>query len=255
MSTRSSPPRPTSARRCSRRASRAPISTPTASPSSSTRRCSRTRCRPSSTRARRGSRVGLGTIARVVATGEEIYAAQAALRRGRWRGSSALYRPYHAPCASWSTATRGALRRAICCSTAIRCPRRRADRARRRGAAAPTSCWATATARPAHPLIVETAQRDPDAPRAIAVARNTPYAGGFTTAHYGNPAPAATACRSRSAAALYMDERNFDRKPFLAQLTEDMRDLAAALADIDPALLAPPHERARRGVYHPRRGG
>jgi hypothetical protein len=35
-----------------------------------------------------------------------------------------------------------------------------------------------------------------------------------------------------------MDERSFERKPFLAQLIEDMRDLAAALADIDLALLA-----------------
>jgi hypothetical protein len=35
-----------------------------------------------------------------------------------------------------------------------------------------------------------------------------------------------------------MDERNFTRKPYLTQLTEDMRDLAAVLADIDHALLA-----------------
>ena len=38
--------------------------------------------------------------------------------------------------------------------------------------------------------------------------------------------------------ALYMDERSFERKPFLGQLIEDMRDLAIALADIDLALLA-----------------
>ena len=39
--------------------------------------------------------------------------------------------------------------------------------------------------------------------------------------------------------SLYMDERSFERKPFFAQLANDMRDLAATLAAIDPAPLRP----------------
>jgi hypothetical protein len=35
-----------------------------------------------------------------------------------------------------------------------------------------------------------------------------------------------------------MDERSFERKPFLAELARDMRDLAAALGRIDLALIA-----------------
>ena len=38
---------------------------------------------------------------------------------------------------------------------------------------------------------------------------------------------------------LYMDERSFDRKPYLDRLAADMRDVIAALAAIDPALLRP----------------
>ena len=35
-----------------------------------------------------------------------------------------------------------------------------------------------------------------------------------------------------------MDERSFGRKPYLAQLAGDMRDVAAALAAIDLSLIA-----------------
>jgi len=41
-----------------------------------------------------------------------------------------------------------------------------------------------------------------------------------------------------------MDERTISRKPFLARLAEDMRDLVAALGAIDPALLLPMREAA-----------
>jgi hypothetical protein len=36
-----------------------------------------------------------------------------------------------------------------------------------------------------------------------------------------------------------MDERNYERKPFFARLAADMRDLALALAQIDPVALRP----------------
>jgi hypothetical protein len=36
-----------------------------------------------------------------------------------------------------------------------------------------------------------------------------------------------------------MDERNYERKAFFAQLAKDMCDLTVALAGIDPSLLRP----------------
>ncbi len=88
-----------------------------------------------------------------------------------------------------------------------------------------------------HPLIMETAHRFLSG-KGYAVARNTPYAGGFTTAHYGKPSSAGHCLQIEICRALYMDERSFDRKPFLTRLAEDMRELAGALAAIDLTLIA-----------------
>src|SRR6185437_7207902 len=88
-----------------------------------------------------------------------------------------------------------------------------------------------------HPMIMETAHRTLSA-KGYSVARNTPYAGGFTTAHYGKPGTGGHCLQIEISRALYMDERNFARKPYLTQLAADMRDLAAVLADLDHALLA-----------------
>jgi N-formylglutamate amidohydrolase len=75
--------------------------------------------------------------------------------------------------------------------------------------------------------------------RGYAVARNSPYAGGFTTGHYGKPRAGGHALQIEISRALYMDERTIDRKPFLRQLAADMGDLVRALGRVDPALLAP----------------
>ena len=44
-----------------------------------------------------------------------------------------------------------------------------------------------------------------------AVSRNKPYAGGFITEHYGNPAAGLHAIQLEINRALYMDERRFER--------------------------------------------
>ena len=41
--------------------------------------------------------------------------------------------------------------------------------------------------------------------------RNKPYAGGFITEHYGNPAADCHALQIEVSRALYMDERRFER--------------------------------------------
>ena len=90
---------------------------------------------------------------------------------------------------------------------------------------------------------METAQRV-IAAKGYSIARNTPYAGGFTTGHYGRPRDGGHALQIEINRSLYMDERAIRRKPFLARLAADMRDLVAALAAIDPALLLPMREAA-----------
>jgi N-formylglutamate amidohydrolase len=88
------------------------------------------------------------------------------------------------------------------------------------------------------PVLADTAQRfliD----RGYAVARNAPYAGGFTTTHYGKPGEGAHCLQIEIGRSLYMDERLYQRKPFFARLAADMRGLVATLATIDPAALRP----------------
>jgi N-formylglutamate amidohydrolase len=178
--------------------------------------------------------VGLGTIARVVATGEEIYAhklrfADAVSRVER------LYRPYH-----------HALRRLLAATTEhfagyvlIDCHSMPStagpgEREFKRsgvdivlGDCHGTSC---------HPAIMETAQRLLTA-KGYRVVRNAPYAGGFTTSHYGAPQAGCHALQIEINRALYMDERSIERKPFLRRMAQDMSDLMSALAILQPRQL------------------
>jgi len=180
-------------------------------------------------------RVGLGTIARVVATGEDIYAKKLKVADAMAR-IDRLYRPYHRALRQLVTATQerfGGYLLIDCHSMPSGVlPTERPSRRGRTdivlGDCHGTSC---------HPMIMETAHRTLSA-KGYSVARNTPYAGGFTTAHYGKPGTGGHCLQIEISRALYMDERNFARKPYLTQLAADMRDLATVLADLDHALLA-----------------
>jgi len=178
--------------------------------------------------------VGLGTIARVVATGEEIYArklrfADAVLRVER------LYRPYHQALRQLLAATSEHFAGYVLIDChSMPSTAGPGEREFRRsgvdivlGDCHGTSC---------HPVIMETAQRILMA-KGYRVVRNAPYAGGFTTSHYGAPQGGRHAIQIEINRALYMDERSIDRKPFLRQLAQDMSDLMAALAVLQPRQL------------------
>ncbi|MGH7014084.1 MAG: N-formylglutamate amidohydrolase [Stellaceae bacterium] len=181
-------------------------------------------------------RVGLGTIARVVASGEEIYARKLRFSEVAQRIET-LYRPYHRTLQRLLDATQERYGFAILLdchsmpSASGDCDRR--DRSARAdmvlGDCHGTSC---------HPAITATAHRVLKA-KGYSTALNAPYAGGFTTAYYGRPAAGNHCLQIEINRALYMDERSFERKPFLARLGEDMRDLAEALSAIDPEILRP----------------
>ena len=61
------------------------------------------------------------------------------------------------------------------------------------------------------------------------VSRNKPYAGGFITEHYGNPAAGLHAIQLELNRALYMDERRFERSPSFAGVAADLETLAERL--------------------------
>ena len=181
-------------------------------------------------------RVGLGTIARVVASGEEIYARKLKFSEAAQRIET-LYRPYHRTLKQLLDATQERYGFAIlldCHSM----PSAGGDRDRRDRSARADMVLGDCHGTSCHPVITETAHHVLNA-KGYTTALNTPYAGGFTTAHYGRPAAGAHCLQLEINRALYMDERAFERKPFLAQLGEDMRDLTEALSAIEPELLRP----------------
>jgi N-formylglutamate amidohydrolase len=178
--------------------------------------------------------VGLGTIARVVATGEEIYAhklrfADAVSRIER------LYRPYHQALRQLLSATSEHFAGYVlidCHSMPSTAGPGERDFKRNGVDIVLGDCHGTSC----HPVVMETAQRILTA-KGYRVVRNAPYAGGFTTSHYGAPQGGRHAIQIEISRALYMDERSIDRKPFLRQLAQDMRDLMTALALLRPRQL------------------
>jgi N-formylglutamate amidohydrolase len=169
---------------------------------------------------------GLGTIPRVVGDGQEIYRERIAVDEALARIEQ-LYKPYHR-----------ALRRLI-------------NKAHRSfGAAIIVDChsmpsvgvsreeprrpdvvigdrYATSCAPQLAEIIEQTMSR-----LGYSVGRNKPYAGGFITEHYGNPASGLHAVQLELNRAVYMDERRRTRGARFAQVTSDFVTLADALATI-----------------------
>ena len=75
--------------------------------------------------------------------------------------------------------------------------------------------------------------------RGYTVSRNKPYAGGFITEHYGNPAAGLHAIQLEINRALYMDERRFERSPSFGGLAADLETLAERLGALPIEELRP----------------
>jgi N-formylglutamate amidohydrolase len=69
--------------------------------------------------------------------------------------------------------------------------------------------------------------------------RNKPYAGGFITEHYGNPASGLHAIQIELNRAIYMDERRRERTERFTQIAADFAVLADAIAEIPLGELGP----------------
>jgi N-formylglutamate amidohydrolase len=68
--------------------------------------------------------------------------------------------------------------------------------------------------------------------RGYSVSRNKPYAGGFITEHYGNPAAGLHSIQLEINRALYMDERRLERSSSFAKIAKDLEALADRLNDV-----------------------
>ncbi|MBL6941737.1 MAG: N-formylglutamate amidohydrolase, partial [Rhodospirillales bacterium] len=70
-----------------------------------------------------------------------------------------------------------------------------------------------------------------------AVTRNNPYAGGFTTEHYGKPESGCHTLQIEINRALYMNEFKIVRSEGFEKLKTDISHLIDVLATIDPKTL------------------
>ncbi len=171
---------------------------------------------------------GLGTIAKVVASGAEIYDGKLVFAEAEAR-IERLYRPYHA---ALETLVGEAVSRCgsawlIDCHSmpAIGGPTDR-DSGRRRvdfvlGDAHGTSCAAS--------LIdwTDSFLRG----LGYTVTRNDPFAGGFITRHYGRPAENRHALQIEINRRLYMDEDRIQHSPGFATLAHDLGKFVAAASE------------------------
>ena len=166
---------------------------------------------------------GLGTIARVVASGEGIY-------RGKLRFAEAearirgCWEPFHAALTAEIEAARarfGACVLVDCHSMPANSlpPRNQVDIVL--GDAHGTACAPQVTA-----VVEEVLTR-----LGLSVRRNDPYAGGFITRHYGRPREAIHAVQIEINRTLYMDEARIERGPGFEGLRHRLTRASAAIAN------------------------
>src|SRR5690348_293555 len=176
---------------------------------------------------------GLGTVARVVGDAQEIYRQRIpvddAIRR-----IEGLYKPYHRALRRLFTRVHRDFGAAILIdchsmpsSAGAKDERPRADVVL--GDRYGTSCVAA---------VAETIEATLRA-QGYSVSRNKPYAGGFITEHYGNPAVGLHAIQLEINRALYMDERRYEKSAAFAAVAADLEALAERLTEIPIEELRP----------------
>lgn len=163
---------------------------------------------------------GLGTIAKVVASGEPIYGARLPFSEAE-RRIRAYWRPFHDELSRLVSDIKE--RFGYC--LVIDCHSMPSNGQGRRpidfvlGDLHGGSCASRVTRMVEGFLTVQN----------YAVRRNDPYAGGYITRHYGNPAADIHVLQIEIARNLYMDEAKFERLPTFGTVRQNMADLVAAL--------------------------
>jgi len=171
-------------------------------------------------------RMGLGTLARVVASGEEIYAKKLRFADAK-RRVDALYYPYHRALRRLVDETQAAFGGYLLIDCHSMPSAASAVGGEPGADIVLGDCHGSACA----PHIIDAARvfltgRD------FTVAINAPYAGGFTTGHYGSPRRGRHALQIEINRALYMDERKFKKRPGFERLAAEMAALVAHLGQL-----------------------
>ena len=176
---------------------------------------------------------GLGTVARVVGDAQEIYDRRIPIDNALARIES-LYKPYHRALRRLFSRLHRDFGAAmlIDCHSMPSTAGQKDERPRPEfvlGDRYGTSCVGA---------VAETVERTLRG-MGYTVSRNKPYAGGFITEHYGNPAAGLHAIQLEINRALYMDERRYQRANGFDRLAADLEVLAQRLGEIPLEELRP----------------
>ena len=173
---------------------------------------------------------GLGTIARVVCSGAEIYRRKMGVADALNR-IDAYYRPYHRTLSDLIEATKARFGHAVlfdCHSMPSVGGPMDKDPGLKRVDFVLGDCHGAACDRTISDF-VETHLKN----LGYVVTRNAPYAGGFTTRHYGHPETGVHVLQIEINRALYMDEATYERRPYFTTLTRHVSELVNALTAND----------------------
>ena len=169
---------------------------------------------------------GLGTIARVVANGEEIYNRKLSFAEATQR-INRLYHPYHRQLEQLIAQTQerfGYCLLVDCHSMPSIGGPMDQDAGLKRVDIVLGDCYGTSCA-PEITALTETVLRD----LGYRVTRNMPYSGGFTTMHYGQPSRGVHALQIEINRAIYMDESRFQQSARFAALRQHLGVMIAML--------------------------
>jgi N-formylglutamate amidohydrolase len=172
---------------------------------------------------------GLGTIARVVSSGESVYRRKLSFAEAEDR-IRRFWQPYHAALAALIAETRAEF--GFC--LLVDCHSMPAHPAQ--AGNPPDFVLGDAHGTACSPRVTRAVEESLGA-MGYRVRRNDPYAGGYVTRHYGRPRDSVHALQIEVARPLYMDEQRLERLPAMAPLRRDLGRLMGNLAAMDWSFL------------------
>jgi N-formylglutamate amidohydrolase len=173
---------------------------------------------------------GLGTIARIVASGETIYRGKLSFAEAERRVRQ-FWQPFHETLEAMIAGTRAMF--GVC--LLVDCHSMPSHSAGRPGGKA-DFVLGDAHGTACNPLVTQFIEQTLTA-LGYAVRRNDPYAGGYITRHYGRPREQVHVVQVEIARELYMDEARIERLPRFAAVQQDMTTLIEAVARTAASLL------------------
>ena len=173
---------------------------------------------------------GLGTLARVVASGESIYRRKLSFGEAELRVQT-CWEPYHAALRRLLDETK----RTFGACLLVDCHSMPAQ-AQSGGRASPDIVLGDAHGTACSPAIMRAAEQGLTE-LGFKVRRNDPYAGGFVTRHYGRPREMIHAIQIELARGLYMDELRLLPSSDFAEIQRKLTRFARRLCEQVPELL------------------